>query len=236
MLIAIAVFSALQCLTAVVKTQPMLSTTSHVRRGQRLTAGMVEVIDVPAHTSFAHAPAEPGQIESRIALVDMPAGTLVLRSHIRGAPVAPEGTTVIEARLASRPEGVDAGDEIDLIVGQPCRTIMPPDGDGTANGNGTTNGNDMVDTPGAAHTDTPMPVPTDVPTDAASEQTGQDTAPEHRDRQCTIASKATLIAFNERADGTTADSASIAMRPGEALTVMSLPDSLPVIAARREGT
>lgn len=209
----------------------MLSTTSHVRRGQRLTAGMVEVIDVPAHASFAHAPTEPVQIESRIALVDMPTGTLVLRSHIRGAPVAPGGTTVIEARLASRPEGVDAGDEIDLIVGQPCGTIMPPDGNGTTNGNGTADGNDMVDTPDVAPTDTPMP----VPTDAASEQTGQDTAPEHRDRQCTIASKATLIAFNERADGTTADSASIAMQPGEALTVMSLPDSLPVIAARREG-
>ena len=61
----------------------------------------------------------------------------------------------------------------------------------------------------------------------------QDTAPTTPSRQCTIATQATLIAFSQRADGTTADSASIAMRPEEALTIMSLPDSLPVIATRR---
>ena len=50
LLIAIAVFSILQCVTATVATQPMLSTTGDITRGQRLTANDVTVITVPAHT------------------------------------------------------------------------------------------------------------------------------------------------------------------------------------------
>lgn len=209
LLIAIAVFSILQCVTATVATQPMLSTTGDITRGQRLTANDVTVITVPAHTSFANAPTEPKHIESRIALVDMPAGTLVLPSHIRGTPVAPEGTTVIETRLASKPEGVDAGDEIDLMIGQACASITPD----------TSDASETPETPESSET--------------PDGQHPQDTAPTTPSRQCTIATQATLIAFSQRADGTTADSASIAMRPEEALTIMSLPDSLPVIATRR---
>ena len=125
-------------------------------------------------------------------------------------PCADVGEAGRHADLAQEgAEGVDAGDEIDLIIGQACASIMPD----------TSDASETPETPESSET--------------LDGQHPQDTAPTTPSRQCTIATQATLIAFSQRADGTTADSASIAMRPEEALTIMSLPDSLPVIATRR---
>lgn len=228
LLAGLAMFSVLQCVMATVRTQPMLVTTAHVSRGERLHATQLATISVPAHASFAQAPATPAQVESSIALVDMPAGTLILASHIRGRPIPPEGSTVIETPLASQPDSMVAGDTVDLIVGQSCDAIGYSASSSTAEHAGTDDGQQAQQPQAQAPSQTPEEYP---PADASA---GTDSQP---DQPCVIAQEATVIAVpSDTSDGVTpgADSkTAIAMRPEEALALMRLPDGLPVIAARR---
>lgn len=214
LLAGLAVFSALQCVMATVRTQPMLVTTTHVSRGERLQAAHLSTISVPVHSSFAQAPMTPEDVESAIALVDMPAGTLILASHIRGRPVPPDGSTVIETLLASHPDGMDAGDTVDVIAGQSCPAIGYADAEPAA-----------ADTQPSADEPAPSPDPPDSTPDQHS-TSGQ---------QCVIASRATVITVpSDDAPPGVDSKTSIAMRPQEALALMRLPDGLPVIAARSQ--
>lgn len=222
LLVGLAVFSALQCVMATVRTQPMLVTTTHVSRGERLQAAHLSTISVPVHPSFDQAPTTPEDVESAIALVDMPAGTLILASHIRGRPVPPDGSTVIETLLASHPDGMDAGDTIDVIVGQSCPAI------GYANAEPTeTNDHEA-----------PYP-PNETGTQPSASQPAQSSAPPDStpNQQCVIASRATVITVpSDDAPPGVDSKTSIAMRPEEALALMRLPDDLPVIAARHQAS
>ncbi len=228
LLAGLAMFSVLQCVMATVRTQPMLVTTAHVSRGERLHATQLATISVPAHASFAQAPATPAQVESSIALVDMPAGTLILASHIRGRPIPPEGSTVIEAPLASQPDSMVAGDTVDLIVGQSCDAIGYSASSSTAEHAGTDDGQQAQQPQAQAPSQTPEEYP---PADASA---GTDSQP---GQPCVIAQEATVIAVpSDTSDGVapgTDSKTAIAMRPEEALALMRLPDGLPVIAARR---
>ncbi|AGH41745.1 SAF domain-containing protein [Bifidobacterium thermophilum] len=228
LLAGLAMFSVLQCVMATVRTQPMLVTTAHVSRGERLHATQLATISVPAHASFAQAPATPAQVESSIALVDMPAGTLILASHIRGRPIPPEGSTVIEAPLASQPDSMVAGDTVDLIVGQSCDAIGYSASSSTAENAGTDDGQQAQQPQAQAPSQTPEEYP---PADASA---GTDSQP---GQPCVIAQEATVIAVpSDTSDGVapgTDSKTAIAMRPEEALALMRLPDGLPVIAARR---
>lgn len=228
LLAGLAMFSVLQCVMATVRTQPMLVTTAHVSRGERLHATQLATISVPAHASFAQAPATPAQVESSIALVDMPAGTLILASHIRGRPIPPEGSTVIETPLASQPDSMVAGDTVDLIVGQSCDAIGYSASSSTAEHAGTDDGQQAQQPQAQAPSQTPEEYP---PADASA---GTDSQP---GQPCVIAQEATVIAVpSDTSDGVapgTDSKTAIAMRPEEALALMRLPDGLPVIAARR---
>ena len=233
LLAGLAVFSVLQCVMATVRTQPMLITTAHISRGERLRATQLATTSVPAHASFAQAPATPAQVESSIALVDMPAGTLILASHIRGRPIPPEGSTVIETPLASHPDSMVAGDTVDLIVGQSCDAIGYSASSSTAEHAGTDDGQQaqqpQAQQPQAqAPSQTPEEYPPADVSAGTDSQTGQ---------PCVIAQEATVIAVpSDTSDGVapgTDSKTAIAMRPEEALALMRLPDGLPVIAARR---
>ncbi|WP_304325684.1 SAF domain-containing protein [Bifidobacterium thermacidophilum] len=228
LLAGLAMFSVLQCVMATVRTQPMLVTTAHVSRGERLHATQLATTSVPAHASFAQAPATPAQVESSIALVDMPAGTLILASHIRGRPIPPEGSTVIETPLASQPDSMVAGDTVDLIVGQSCDAIGYSASSSTAENAGTDDGQQAQQPRAQAPSQTPEEYP---PADASA---GTDSQP---GQPCVIAQEATVIAVpSDTSDGVapgTDSKTAIAMRPKEALALMRLPDGLPVIAARR---
>ena len=228
LLAGLAMFSVLQCVMATVRTQPMLVTTAHVSRGERLHTTQLATISVPAHASFAQAPATPAQVESSIALVDMPAGTLILASHIRGRPIPPEGSTVIETPLASQPDSMVAGDTVDLIVGQSCDAIGYSASSSTAENAGTDDGQQAQQPRAQAPSRAPEEYP---PSDASA---GTDSQP---GQPCVIAQEATVIAVpSDTSDGVapgTDSKTAIAMRPKEALALMRLPDGLPVIAARR---
>lgn len=226
-------FSVLQCVMATVRTQPMLVTTAHVSRGERLHATQLATISVPAHASFAQAPATPAQVESSIALVDMPAGTLILASHIRGRPIPPEGSTVIETPLASQPDSMVAGDTVDLIVGQSCDAIGYSASSSTAEHAGTDDGQ-QAQQPQAQQPRAQAPSQTPEEYPPADASAGTDSQP---GQPCVIAQEATVIAVpSDTSDGVapgTDSKTAIAMRPEEALALMRLPDGLPVIAARR---
>lgn len=228
LLAGLAMFSVLQCVMATVRTQPMLVTTAHVSRGERLHATQLATTSVPAHASFAQAPATPAQVESSIALVDMPAGTLILASHIRGRPIPPEGSTVIETPLASQPDSMVAGDTVDLIVGQSCDAIGYSASSSTAEHAGTDDGQQAQQPRAQAPSQTPEEY---LPADVSA---GTDSQP---GQPCVIAQEATVIAVpSDTSDGVapgTDSKTAIAMRPKEALALMRLPDGLPVIAARR---
>ena len=228
LLAGLAVFSVLQCVMATVRTQPMLVTTAHVSRGERIHATQLATTSVPVHVSFAQAPATPAQVESSIALVDMPAGTLILASHIRGRPIPPEGSTVIETPLASQPDSMVAGDTVDLIVGQSCDAIGYSASSSTAEHAGTDDGQQAQQPQAQAPSQTPEEYP---PADASAGTDSQSGQP------CVIAQEATVIAVpSDTSDGVapgTDSKTAIAMRPEEALALMRLPDGLPVIAARR---
>ena len=238
LLAGLAMFSVLQCVMATVRTQPMLVTTAHVSRGERLHATQLATISVPAHASFAQAPATPAQVESSIALVDMPAGTLILASHIRGRPIPPEGSTVIETPLASQPDSMVAGDTVDLIVGQSCDAIGYSASSSTAENAGTDDGQ-QAQQPQAQQPQAQQPraqAPSQTPEEypPADASAGTDSQP---GQPCVIAQEATVIAVpSDTSDGVapgTDSKTAIAMRPEEALALMRLPDGLPVIAARR---
>lgn len=226
-------FSVLQCVMATVRTQPMLVTTAHVSRGERIHATQVAPTSVPAHASFAQAPATPAQVESSIALVDMPAGTLILASHIRGRPIPPEGSTVIETPLASQPDSMVAGDTVDLIVGQSCDAIGYSASSSTAEHAGTDDGQ-QAQQPQAQQPRAQAPSQTPEEYPPADVSAGTDSQP---GQPCVIAQEATVIAVpSDTSDGVapgTDSKTAIAMRPEEALALMRLPDGLPVIAARR---
>lgn len=226
-------FSVLQCVMATVHTQPMLVTTAHVSRGERLHATQLATTSVPAHASFAQAPATPAQVESSIALVDMPAGTLILASHIRGRPIPPEGSTVIETPLASQPDSMVAGDTVDLIVGQSCDAIGYSASSSTAENAGTDDGQ-QAQQPQAQQPQIQAPSQTTEEYPPADASAGTDSQP---GQPCVIAQEATVITVpSNSSDGVTPGTDSktaIAMRPEEALALMRLPDGLPVIAARR---
>ena len=234
LLAGLAVFSVLQCVMATVRTQPMLVTTAHVSRGERLHATQLATTSVPAHASFAQAPATPAQVESSIALVDMPAGTLILASHIRGRPIPPEGSTVIETPLASQPDSMVAGDTVDLIVGQSCDAIGYSASSSTAENAGTDDGQ-QAQQPQAQQPQIQAPSQTPEEYPPADASAGTDSQP---GQPCVIAQEATVIAVpSDTSDGVapgTDSKTAIAMRPEEALALMRLPDDgLPVIAARR---
>ncbi|MGN0108773.1 MAG: SAF domain-containing protein [Bifidobacterium sp.] len=232
LLAGLAMFSVLQCVMATVRTQPMLVTTAHISRGERLHATQLATTNMPAHASFAQAPATPAQVKSAIALVDMPAGTLILASHIRGRPIPPEGSTVIETPLASQPDSMVAGDTVDLIVGQSCDAIGYSASSSTAEDIGT-DGQQTQQSQDQQPQDQALsqaleeypPADTSAGTDS---QSGQ---------PCVIAQEATVITVPSDASDGVAPGANgktaIAMRPEEALALMRLPDGLPVIAARR---
>ena len=233
LLAGLAMFSVLQCVMATVRTQPMLVTTAHVSRGERLHATQLATTSVPAHASFAQAPATPAQVESSIALVDMPAGTLILASHIRGRPIPPEGSTVIETPLASQPDSMVAGDTVDLIVGQSCDAIVYSASSSTAENVGTDDGQ-QAQQPQAQQPQIQAPSQTPEEYPPADASAGTDSQP---GQPCVIAQEATVITVpSGSSDGVTPGTDSktaIAMRPEEALALMRLPDGLPVIAARR---
>lgn len=126
---ALAVLCMMHGIDAVTRRQRIVIASGDIARGERVAAGSLSVIDVPAMTAGMHAVERIEDVAGRIALAPIARGQPLYAPMLADSPVAPAGSTTIEVRLASVPDRLIAGDRVDLVSsvgcvqageGQPC--------------------------------------------------------------------------------------------------------------------
>ncbi|MBT1179834.1 SAF domain-containing protein [Bifidobacterium vespertilionis] len=117
---ALAVFAALQSLSALVRTETVVVASADIARGETLSAAKVSVMEIPVSGLGSGAYRDAGEVGGSIAQIPIARGQPLFRGMIAKAPVAPDGSTTIEVRLASVPDRLIAGDAVDLVSSVGC--------------------------------------------------------------------------------------------------------------------
>lgn len=186
--------------------------TREVNRGERLHIADVRVRQVPADEAWEGAFHSPGQVEGLVAQTALDRGEPLFTGDISPAPVAPDGHTVLEVRVASQAAGLVAGDTVSLAVAGNCG--------GSENTNETGN-NGSADDMGNTVNDE----------NDAGEQADDATPP----GVCVLAREALVMDEpRQPEDGTPGDVLSLAMEPQAALTVMERQEATAIIALHRQ--
>ncbi|MEE1296090.1 MAG: SAF domain-containing protein [Bifidobacterium sp.] len=152
-LAGVAVWCGLQCVLSAVRTRPALVAAHALERGDVLTSDDVSVTRVTDHAALAHAPADPLEVQDKVALVPIADGELLLPSMVDGAPVVPEGYTVIDVRLGKLQHAFEPGTRVELTTVIGCPTddgeICTVSADAVVMGEATHDGLVAVAMPGA---------------------------------------------------------------------------------------
>ncbi|KAB8294636.1 SAF domain-containing protein [Bifidobacterium avesanii] len=234
---ALAVFVALQYVGSLVRMETVVVASADIARGQAVDASSLAVAEVPAASTNAAAFHRVEDVGAATALVAIARGQPVFAGMVSDEPKPPDGTTAVEVRLASMPDGLLPGDKVDLVSSSGCGQ---GGGQGNGQGNGQGSGQNSQNSGQAGS--------------QANGQAGSQAA----GKPCTLASAAlTLsvpVAANARnGNGGTADSGSglfgangnadgsggasrtvaFALKPKEALAVLAQQEAGPLLAVAR---
>lgn len=116
----LAVFSALQYVSASVTSRPVVVTARAVTRGTMLSEADVTVTPMPDSPGWDGALDDAALAVGAIIQMDAEAGQPLFSSALGHRPSAPQGHTVIGVRLASSSGQFAAGDLVTLLAGSGC--------------------------------------------------------------------------------------------------------------------
>lgn len=122
----VAVWLALQFAAALVGREPVVVASMDIARGERLSDENLTVVEAPVSSMGELATRSVDRLRGRIALAPMSRGQPVYEASLAVAPIPPDGSTIIEVRLASVPEHLIAGDHVDLVSSVGCAQTPSP--------------------------------------------------------------------------------------------------------------
>lgn len=120
MLAALAVWCALQCVMATVRTRPVLVAVHALQPGNTISIDDVTVLDIPDHDALDGVLHDPAQAAGSLAAVEVAAGELLAASLLTDTPVVPPGHTVIDVRLGELQHPFALGTKVRLTAAVGC--------------------------------------------------------------------------------------------------------------------
>lgn len=220
--------------------------------GEHVTSSMLQTAWVPQDSAARHAISAQSVTDDKVsgfAQVAIARGEPVFTSMLSSDAFATEGLTSVDLQLASTTDRLVPGDVVDLVASRACTSTdsasssnadMATQGTGVPQGTEQEGAADAADNPAnpanpadlADSADTNNPID---PADAAAGEASDLTTPPTD--SCILAHGATVLKVTQPSSSafsqTQSPSVALALAPADALTVLAVAGSEPIIAVER---
>lgn len=214
--------------------------------GEHVTSSMLRTAWVPQDSAARYAISAQSVTDDKVsgfAQVAIARGEPVFTSMLSSDAFATEGLTSVDLQLASTTDRLVPGDVVDLVASRACTSTdsasssnadMATQGTGVPQGTEQEGAADAADNPAdlADSADTNNPID---PADAAAGEASDLTTPPTD--SCILAHGATVLKVTQPSSSafsqTQSPSVALALAPADALTVLAVAGSEPIIAVER---
>ncbi|MBT1173936.1 flagella basal body P-ring formation protein FlgA [Bifidobacterium sp. LC6] len=206
----LAVLFALQTVTSLIATVPVVVASHTIKRGSTIKTADVMIRHIPPRAVSDSMLSSIEEVTGRIAYIDIADGDPVLQQMAHDAPVVPQGATVLDVQLTSVARGLTTSDHVQLVSAMGCQSTQNSRNDSQSNN--------------------AQKSPADTADASASPDTADDSAVAEN---CVLADDAMVMGISTTADSSYNDGrqlVSFAMPPDAAARVLQFQEAGAIVA------